>query len=121
MMTRDWNGWWWVMIGGIATNLLSDLPTVDVLLPDAWEPMVHAVIKLVSISVTAGAGVARMSPISISAEGRRKAIHRDTGHLPKASVAAAVANVAAAKAADVTKDAAKKAEVAEDLAKPGAA
>lgn len=116
-MTRDHNGWWWVMAGAIATALLSDLSLVNDLVPDAWEKTVHAIIKLVSLCVAAGAGVARMSPLDISPEGRRKAIKRDTGHLPKASIAAAVANVAAAEAVDATKDAAAKAEVAKDLAK----
>lgn len=120
MMKRDSNGWWWIMGGAILTAVSSRTDVIDRLIPMTHRDWVHALIELLAIIAIAVSGVARMSPLDISPEGRRKAIRRDTGHLPKASIAAAVANVAASKAASVTKDAADKAEVAKDLAKPGA-
>ena len=118
-MTRDHNGWWWVMGIAALAVLSTDPHMVTDLVSGDVETTAQAVVKLLGLIFIGGAGVARMSPFNISPEGRRKAIRRDTGHLPKASIAAAVANVAAAEAADVTKDAAAKAEIAKDLAKPG--
>lgn len=116
-MTRDSNGWWWVMGGAIVAALLSDLSIVNDLVPDAWEKSVHAVIKLVSIVIAAGAGVARMSPLPISPEGRTE-IMRDKGHkMGEAEVAATVAAVKAEEAVKATSQAADAAVAAKDLSK----
>ena len=115
MMTRDSNAWWWVMGGAIAAGLLSHLQTLDVLLPDAWEPAIHAVLELLAMLIATAAGVARMSPLAISAEGRTKAIRKKGKQMEKASAAAAVASVKADKAVVATSDAAAAAEVAKDV------
>jgi hypothetical protein len=114
-MTRDSNGWWWVMGGAIVTALLSDLSVVNDIVPDSWEKSVHAVIKLLSIVVAAGAGVARMSPLPISPEGRMDAMQRKGEQMGVAAVAATVASVKADVAVKATSEAAEAANVAKDV------
>ena len=111
-MTRDHNGWWWLMGGAIVTALVSDLSIINDIAPDAWEKAIHAVIKLLAIVVAAGAGLARMSPLPISNEGRDEAILKNAEHADKASVAASIAAEAsdhAAKASNVAVEAAQMA------------
>jgi hypothetical protein len=118
---RDSKLWYVFMALSFLAALAGETDQIDLLLPTQYHDLAHALIRMSATGVGIMSGWMRMSTQGISAEGRRKAIHRDTKHLPKASIAAAAANVASAEAAVVMKAAAKKAEVAEDLAKPGAA
>lgn len=112
-MTRDSNVWWWVMGGAIVTGLASHMNLVDGVIPDPWEQFTHALIELLAFLVTTAAGVARMSPLPISPEGRQEAIAKQSESTDTAAQAAAVASVAsdeAAKSAAVAASAAKVAE-----------
>jgi hypothetical protein len=114
-MTRDSNGWWWVMGGAIVTALVSDMTVVNDIVPDSWEKSVHAVIKLLSVVIAAGAGLARMSPLPISPEGRVDAMQRKGEQMGVAAVAATVASVKADVAVKATSDAAEAANIAKDV------
>lgn len=115
MMTRDSNGWYWVMGGAVVTALSSRLDLIDRLIPAMHHDWVHAVIELLALIVGIVAGVARMSPLAISPEGRTKAMRKKGKQLDKATVAATVAAVKADKAVQATSDAAEAATVAKDV------
>lgn len=119
-MTRDSNGWWWIMGGAIITALLSDTSMLNDLTPDEWEKTVHAVVKLLSIIVATGAGVARMSPLSISPEGRAEMMAKKSDNLNAASVVAAVASEKAEVAVKATSEAAAVSQMAKDMSEKGA-
>ena len=92
---------------------------VDALIPINWHEKVHALIDLSAMIVGILAGIARMSPLPISLEGRRDAIREKSQTLDKATVAsldasvkvdkAVVANIAAAQATEDAKDLSEKA------------
>lgn len=103
------------MGGAIAAALLSDLSIVNDVLPDTWEKPAHAVIKIFSIVIAAGAGVARMSPLPISPEGRVEIMQKKEEKLDAATAAATVASVKADEAVKATSEAAEAANVAKDV------
>lgn len=113
MMTRDSNGWWWVMGGAVLTIISSRMDLIDRII--GHRDWVHALVELLALTVFGGAGVARMSPLAISPEGRTKAMRKKGKQLDKATVAATVAAVKADKAVQATSDAADAATVAKDV------
>ncbi len=111
-MTRDSNLWWWVMGASLVTAVSSKLELIDALVPENYHKQVHAVIELLALLAGIGAGVARMSPLSISAEGRADAIQKNVARADTASVAAGVAAVAADTAAKASTVAVEAATIA---------
>ncbi len=118
-MTRDSNGWLWIIAGSILTAVASRLDLIDPLVPVVYHPQAHALIELLAMVVGIVAGLARMSPLPISNEGRRASIREKSETLDRAASAsldAAVkvekavgANIAAAQAAEDAKDLSEKA------------
>lgn len=119
-MTRDSNGWWWLMGAAIVTALMSDTSIVNDLVPDHMEKAAHAIVKLLSILVATGAGLARMSPLPISPEGRQTAMAKKSERLEVASIVASVASEKATAAVQATTEAAAASEMAKDMSKKAA-
>lgn len=114
MLTRDSHAWWLVMAGSIATAVASRLDLLDALIPENYHKQAHAVIELVAMVTGIFAGVARMSPLPISDQGRASAIQKNVESAETAGIAAAVASKAAetaAKASTVAVEASKVASV----------
>lgn len=113
-MTRDSNGWWWVMAGAVLTAVATRLDLLDALFPENYHKQVHAVVELAALITGIFAGIARMSPLPISPEGRSELIQKKGEQMDDANIAAAVASIKAEKAVEATTEAAEAAEVAKD-------
>lgn len=105
------------MGGALIVAISSRMDLIDPLLPSAHTKTIHAAIELLAYLVGVAAGVARMSPLAISNEGRIEAMATKGAQMTAASVAASVAGVKADVAVEATKDAAAAAEVAKDVSK----
>jgi hypothetical protein len=117
MITRDSHAWWFVMGGALIVAVSSRMDLIDPLLPAQHTKTVHALIELLAYLVGVGAGVARMSPLAISPQGRTEIMESKGEQMHQATVAAAEASVKADKAVVATSEAAKAAEVAKDESK----
>jgi len=113
-MTRDSNGWYWIIAGAILTSLASHLSLVDQLLPLNWHETAHALIDLASVVTAAVAGIARMSPLPISPEGRSAAVQKNAEQADAATTKVVEASKAMDKAAAATDAAADKAQEAKE-------
>jgi hypothetical protein len=114
MMTRDHDGWWWVMAGAVLTAIATRLDLLDALFPENYHKQVHAVVELAALITGIFAGVARMSPLPISPEGRADMIQKKGEQMDDANIAAAFASIKAETAVKATTEAAAAAEVAKD-------
>lgn len=112
MMTRDSHAWWFVMGGALIVAVSSRMDLIDPLLPQAYHKPAHAIIELLAYLIGVGAGVARMSPLAISHEGRAEAIQRNADRSDKALVSASIASEAADQAAKASTLAAEASQIA---------
>lgn len=112
MMTRDSHAWWFVMGGALIVAISSRMDLIDPLLPAQHTRLVHAVVELLAYLVGVGAGVARMSPLAISHEGRAQAIQKNADRSDEAQVSANIAAVAADQAAKASTIAAEASQAA---------
>lgn len=92
------------------TILSSRMDLIDRII--GHRDWVHASIELAALAVVGGAGVARMSPLSISPEGRKHEMRKKMRSAKTADVAAGVAAGAAEKAAKAATVAVEAATVA---------
>ena len=71
-MTRDSRFWWVVMIGAVATAIMSRMDLLESLLPAQHTDQVHAIIELIALVAGVVGGKMATSPLPISDEGRAK-------------------------------------------------
>ncbi len=117
MLTRDSNALWLVMLAGIIGVLASDAQMVRDLAPDAYETQFNALVKLLSMVLLGGGGLARMSWLPLSPEGRRDQLEKKAIQMDAANIVAAVASEKADIAVQATTIAASAAQMAKDITK----